>query len=73
MANERLVNTICRGDYNHGGLALGGTSVDPHTLIYDATTLLVDFVQPSPMRVARYQQLSGISFGRPWGACARYS
>ena len=73
MVNERLANTIYRGDYNHGGLALGDTLVDLHILIYDATTPVVDDVRTSPMRVVRYQQTSGVSFGRPWGSCARSS
>ena len=73
MAREWLANTIYRGDYNHGGLALGDTLVDLHILIYDATTPVVDDVRTSPMRVVRYQQTSGVSFGRPWGSCARSS
>ena len=37
-ANGRMANAICRGEYNHGGVTLGDTLVDPHTLIDDATT-----------------------------------
>ena len=37
-ANGRMANAICRGEYNHGGVTLGDTLVDPHTSIDDATT-----------------------------------